>query len=76
MRAQVEPLEKEVEQLEVIALANAMGVGLRIEHLDASEGDLNHHDFPEGIECEVFMLYRPGHYDLIYPQTDVVLSLT
>jgi len=66
---EVEPLEKEVEELEIIALAAAFGVKLRIEHMDSSEGALNHHDVPDepGEEPEVFMLYRPGHYDLIYP---------
>ena len=36
------------------------------QHMDASGGGLNHHDVPEGCEPVVHMLYRPGHYDLIY----------
>jgi len=64
---EVEPLEKEVEEMEVMALASAFDVGLRIEHMDASAGPVNHHDLPHGASPHVFMLYRPGHYDLIYP---------
>mmetsp|Transcript_11099 Transcript_11099/g.27221 ORF Transcript_11099/g.27221 Transcript_11099/m.27221 type:complete len:327 (-) Transcript_11099:12-992(-) len=62
---EVEPLEREVEQIEIIALTEALNVGLRIEHMDASQGEGNHHDFPEGADCEVFLLYRPGHYDVL-----------
>lgn len=65
---EVEPLEKEVEELEVTALAEALGVGIRIQHMDVSGGNINHHDVPEGVEPLVNMLYRPGHYDLIYPK--------
>lgn len=45
-RRQVEPLDKEVEQLQIIALCQALKVPLRIEYLDRSEGPVNHHDFP------------------------------
>ena len=44
---------------------------------EAGETSVNHHDFvPEalqqsqlGIKPGVMVLYRPGHYDLIYPRT-------
>ena len=62
----MEPLEREVEQVQVIALTSALQVGVRVVHLDRSGGALNHHDFPDGHEAGVHLLYRPGHYDLIY----------
>mmetsp|Transcript_43561 Transcript_43561/g.68197 ORF Transcript_43561/g.68197 Transcript_43561/m.68197 type:complete len:129 (-) Transcript_43561:69-455(-) len=64
---EVEPLEREVDQEQVIALCNALGFGVRIEYLDRSATPLNHHDFPDGANPSVFLLYRPGHYDLLYP---------
>lgn len=63
---QVEPLEREVEQVQVIALSSALKAGVRVVHLDRSGGPLNHHDFPDGEAPAVHLLYRPGHYDLIY----------
>lgn len=63
---EVEPLEREVEQVQIIALSSALQVGVRVVHLDRSGGPLNHHDFPEGQTPVVHLLYRPGHYDLIY----------
>ena len=51
---------------QVIALSSALQVGVRVVHLDRSAGPLNHHDFPDGQPPSVHLLYRPGHYDLIY----------
>jgi len=66
VQREVEPLDKEVEQLQIIALCQALNMPLRIVYLDRSDGPVNHHDFPEGSQPEAFMLYRPGHYDLLY----------
>lgn len=63
---EVEPLEREVEQVQVIALSSALQVGVRVVHLDRSAGPLNHHDFPDGQPPDVHLLYRPGHYDIVY----------
>ena len=63
---EVEPLEREVEQVQVIALSSALQTGVRVLHLDRSDGPLNHHDFPDGEDPAVHLLYRPGHYDIIY----------
>ena len=51
---------------QVIALSSALQVEVRAVHLDRSAGHLNHHDFPDGQPPSVHLLYRPGHYDLIY----------
>ena len=63
---EVEPLEREVEQVQIIALASALQIGVRVVHLDRTGGPLNHHDFPCEVTPQVHMLYRPGHYDLLY----------
>uniref|UniRef100_S4RNK6 Ubiquitin thioesterase n=1 Tax=Petromyzon marinus TaxID=7757 RepID=S4RNK6_PETMA len=64
---EVEPMAKESDHIHIIALAQALGVSIRVEYMDRGEGgSVNHHDFPEGTEPFVYLLYRPGHYDILY----------
>ncbi len=73
-RREVEPMGKECEQLQVIALAEYLGVVIRIEYMDGHPFDadqgLNHILVPEGegeaAAPSVCLLYRPGHYDILY----------
>jgi ubiquitin thioesterase protein OTUB1 len=69
---EVEPMGKECEQLQVLALAEAFGIKVRIEYLDGHElvaGDVMHHVFgPEDSALQICLLYRPGHYDILYPK--------
>ena len=55
---EVEPLEREVEQVQIIALASALQIGVRVVHLDRTGGPLNHHDFPCEVTPQVHMLPR------------------
>ncbi|XP_028551146.1 ubiquitin thioesterase otubain-like isoform X4 [Dendrobium catenatum] len=67
---EVEPMDKDVDNVQIIALVDALGVPIRIEYLQDSEHKLNHYDF--GIEASpleepyITLLYRPGHYDILY----------
>lgn len=69
---EVEPMGKECEQLQALALAEAFGVQVRIEYLDGHElvdGNVMHHVFgPENAALQLCLLYRPGHYDILYPK--------
>ena len=50
-------------------LTAATGVGVRVVYLDRGAGDTaTHHDFPEGQQPDLHLLYRPGHYDILYPK--------
>jgi ubiquitin thioesterase protein OTUB1 len=53
-----------------MALASAFGVRATIEYLDRSEGTVtNQFQFPmdyAGPDIGVHILYRPGHYDILY----------
>ena len=66
----VEPMGQECEQLQVLALAEALGVRVHIEYLDGRElngGKLTNHQFgPEDSATIITLLYRPGHYDILY----------
>lgn len=64
----------ESDNIHIIALAKAAGVPLRVIYMDRSEQcSLTTHDF-SGRDDEnsstskpmITMLYRPGHYDLLY----------
>lgn len=55
----------------ITALCTALNVGVRVEYMDRGEaegGQVTAHDFPDGLKPKVYLLYRPGHYDILYPQ--------
>lgn len=60
---------KESDHIHIIALCNALGVGVRVEYMDrgGEGGEVKAHNFPEDKTPSVFLLYRPGHYDILYP---------
>jgi len=75
---EVEPMFRESDHIHIIALTAAMGVGVRVVYLDrgsSSEGAVPH-NFPEGGVPLVHLLYRPGHYDILYPKTSMPLENT
>ncbi|GBP87543.1 Ubiquitin thioesterase otubain-like [Eumeta japonica] len=66
-RQEVEPMYKESDHIHIIALSNALNVGVRVKYMDRGEGSqVIAHDFPEGKTPLVHLLYRPGHYDILY----------
>ncbi|XP_062132496.1 ubiquitin thioesterase otubain-like [Drosophila sulfurigaster albostrigata] len=66
---EVEPMFKESDHIHIIALCAALGVGVRVEYLDRGEGGtVKTHDFPEGCQPMVYLIYRPSHYDILYPK--------
>lgn len=70
-KSEVEPMDKESEQLQVMAVAEAFGLKIKILYLDRSDQDkCSEIEFPveySGPNFSIFLLYRPGHYDLLYP---------
>jgi ubiquitin thioesterase protein OTUB1 len=65
---EVEPMYKESDHIHIIALSAALNVGVRVRYMDRGEAaEVIAHDFPEGIHPAVHLLYRPGHYDILYP---------
>ena len=50
-------------------LTAATGIKIRVIYLDRGSGDeAVHHDFPEDSSPDIHILYRPGHYDVLYPK--------
>jgi len=59
---------RESDHIHIIAVTTALGVGIRVKYMDRGDGaDVTAHDFPEGCDPLVHLLYRPGHYDILYP---------
>jgi ubiquitin thioesterase protein OTUB1 len=66
----VEPLGKEADHVQVAALAQALGVHVKVAYLDghAADGQVNFVDFSENASScaePLVLLYRPGHYDIL-----------
>lgn len=61
----------ESDHIHITALTSALGIRIRVEYMDRGQsGLMNHHDFPEcaaGSDPHIYLLYRPGHYDILYP---------
>lgn len=70
----IEPPEREIEELGIVLLVEVLikpvGFTLEIAYLDRSAGtEVNTHRFPESntsIGPYIHLLYRPGHYDILY----------
>lgn len=70
IRKEVSPMGRESDYLQSVALSRALKIGVQIEYLDQSSGPLNSHTLPEGATPHVFLLYRPGHYDILLDPTE------
>lgn len=70
-KTEVEPMYRESDHIHVVAITSALEVKIRIIYMDRADGSVNAHDFPECQDrpttCRVHLLYRPGHYDVLYP---------
>jgi len=80
----VEPVSREADHFQIVALTRALGTPLRIAYLDQSGlagvggdqeggGEVNFLGFEEDrakedriVSIEGALLYRPGHYDVLY----------
>ena len=66
---EVEPQNKECDQPQIIALAEMLGVTIQIEYLSSSELSEDETTVslgPSESDIKVCLLYRPGHYDVLY----------
>lgn len=70
-KGEVEPMNKECEQLSILALTEYLEVQVKISYLDGRSNGKDVVALPESPQASpvvVHLLYRPGHYDLIYPK--------
>ncbi|KAH9889112.1 peptidase C65 Otubain-domain-containing protein [Xylariomycetidae sp. FL2044] len=71
----VKVVDKEIEHMcieplcDLLLREKGIGIGLEIAYLDRSEGsEVNRHLFPGSTNGQdpMYLLYRPGHYDILY----------
>jgi len=63
---EVEPMYRESDHIHIIALTTALDANIRVVYMDHSNENLLIHNFPESTTPAIHLLYRPGHYDLLY----------
>lgn len=59
---------QESDHIHIIALTSALGASVRVAYMDRGGEELIYHDFPDGCQPSLHLLYRPGHYDILYPR--------
>ena len=58
----------ESDHIHVIAITKQTGIKVGIQYLDrGGDREATAHDFPEeSSDPDIHLLYRPGHYDILY----------
>lgn len=59
---------QESDHIHITALTTFLGARVRVAYMDQSGEKIVFHDFPDGCEPCLHLLYRPGHYDILYPR--------
>jgi ubiquitin thioesterase protein OTUB1 len=75
---EISPMYRECDHLCIIALTKALNIPIRVEYMDRSQAPAGgwHHDFTlhDGQKPTISFLYRPGHYDILYPEETGTVS--
>ncbi|XP_039273241.1 ubiquitin thioesterase OTUB1-like [Styela clava] len=68
-KGEVEPMDRESDHIHIIATTTALNLSIRVAYVDRTNSEeIIYHDFPEGSRPQLHLLYRPGHYDILYPR--------
>lgn len=63
----VEAFGRESDHLQIIALTKALDMPIDVIYLDGGQGDAAVHSFNDDTPKEpLTLIYRPGHYDILY----------
>ena len=58
---------RECDHIHIVALTAALGICVCVVYLDRGDGvAAAAHNFPENKIPSLYLLYRPGHYDVLY----------
>lgn len=66
---EVEPMGRESDHIHIVALARAAQVAVGVEYMDRDGDKCNLLTFSPGdteVKPSICLLYRPGHYDVLY----------
>ena len=56
----------ECDHVDILALTQALDVGIHIVSMESDEQHLAHHIIPEGAEPALHLLYQTSHYNILY----------
>ena len=60
----------ECDHVDILALSQALGIGIHIVSMEGDTQELVHHIIPEGAQPSLHLLYQTSHYDILYPRAD------
>ena len=65
---EVEAIDHEADQVQIMACVNYFDIGVKIEYLNKNQSEIVKlpYDKPDE-QFFIFLLFTPGHYDLLYP---------
>ena len=68
IKMEVEAIDHEADQIQIMACINYFDVGIKIEYLNKFRNEVIKlpNDKPDD-EFFIFLLFTPGHYDILYP---------
>ncbi|KAM9708198.1 ubiquitin thioesterase OTUB2-like [Menidia menidia] len=65
---EVEAMAMECDHVDILALTQALDIGIHIVSMEGDGQRLAHHVIPEGAEPAVHLLYQTSHYNILYPR--------
>ncbi|XP_068436002.1 ubiquitin thioesterase OTUB2-like [Clinocottus analis] len=65
---EVETMAMECDHVDILALSQALDIGIHIVSMEGDEQLLAHHIIPEGAEPSLHLLYQTSHYNILYPR--------
>ncbi|XP_061599602.1 ubiquitin thioesterase OTUB2-like [Cololabis saira] len=67
-RQEVEVMAMECDHVDILALLQALDIGIHIVSMEGDERKLVHHIIPDGAEPSLHLLYQTSHYNILYPR--------
>ncbi|XP_005801166.1 ubiquitin thioesterase OTUB2 [Xiphophorus maculatus] len=68
-RQEVEVMAMECDHVDILALSQALDLGIHIVSMEGNGQQLVHHIIPEGVDPSVHLLYQTSHYNILYQRT-------
>ncbi|XP_041827858.1 ubiquitin thioesterase OTUB2-like [Melanotaenia boesemani] len=65
---EVEVMAMECDHVDILALTQALDIGIHIVSMETDEQQLAHYIIPEGAEPSLHLLYQMSHYNILYQQ--------
>ena len=67
LKQEIEPMDKDSDHVQMMALTSATGICMKVFCME--RGQHSTVTFPSDGEPIIHLLYRPGHFDILYKDT-------